>query len=429
MTRQPDIPLTELTLHEARTRLKRLLTPVDICEDRSLANAHGAILGQDVISAINVPPAHTAAVDGYACRHADLMASPDRCLPISGKAHAGHPLAHPFTPDTTIYITTGTPMPVAVNPDHNPDTIAMQEHCQISERDGTTWVTFPDHIKPMQNFRPAGENIKAGDKALTKGCRLGSAEIGLAAAIGHNRLACYPRLVIGILSTGEELKDVMTESPDHEPDQGYIYDSNRPMLNSLLINDGYECHDGGMIRDDRNKISMAMRDLLSDCDAIIITGGSSGGTEDFARAAITDCGGTVDFAGIRIKPGRPFAAGTIAHRPVFCIPGNPVAVYVTYQLLVSDALRVLAGGMARPSPRFPVTCGFDVKHKPGRTDFIRATLTMPDAGLPVAMPHGRFGAGVLTSITGADGLLEISAESGNMKEGDICHFIPFREAL
>ncbi|MGB2096698.1 MAG: molybdopterin molybdenumtransferase MoeA, partial [Candidatus Puniceispirillales bacterium] len=90
MTRQPDIPLTELTLHEARTRLKRLLTPVDICEDRSLANAHGAILGQDVISAINVPPAHTAAVDGYACRHADLMASPDRCLPISGKAHAGH---------------------------------------------------------------------------------------------------------------------------------------------------------------------------------------------------------------------------------------------------------------------------------------------------------------------------------------------------
>lgn len=429
MTRQPDMPLTELTLHEARTRLKRLLTPVDIYENRSLANAHGAILGQDVISAINVPPAHTAAVDGYACRHADLMASPDRCLPISGKAHAGHPLAHPFAPDTTIYISTGTPMPVAVNPDHNPDTIAMQEHCQISERDGTTWVTFPDHIKPMQNFRPAGENIKAGDKALTKGCRLGSAEIGLAAAIGHNRLACYPRLVIGILSTGEELKDVMTESPDHKPDQGYIYDSNRPMLSSLLINDGYECHDGGIIRDDRNQISMAMRDLISHCDAIIITGGSSGGTEDFARAAITDCGGTVDFAGIRIKPGRPFAAGTIAHRPVFCIPGNPVAVYVTYQLLVSDALRVLAGGVERPSPRFPVTCGFDVKHKPGRTDFIRATLTTPYAGLPVAMPHGRFGAGVLTSITGADGLLEISAESGNMKEGDICHFIPFREAL
>ncbi|MGB1036066.1 MAG: molybdopterin molybdotransferase MoeA [Candidatus Puniceispirillales bacterium] len=429
MTRQPDMPLTELTLHEARTRLNRLLTPVDICENRSLADAHGAILGQDVISAINVPPAHTAAVDGYACRHADLMASKDRCLPISGKAHAGHPLAHPFTPDTTIYITTGTPMPVAVNPDHNPDTIAMQEHCQISERDGATWVTFPDHIKAMQNFRPAGENIKAGDKALTKGCRLGSAEIGLAAAIGHNRLACYPRLVIGILSTGEELKDVMTASPDHEPDQGYIYDSNRPMLNSLLINDGYECHDGGMIRDDRRQISMAMRDLISYCHAIIITGGSSGGTEDFARAAITDCGGTVDFAGIKIKPGRPFAAGTIAHRPVFCIPGNPVAVYVTYQLLVSDALRVLAGGVARPSPRFPVTCGFDVKHNPGRTDFIRVTLTMPDAGLPVAMPHGRFGAGVLTSIIGADGLLEISAESGNIKEGDICHFIPFREAL
>ena len=124
------------------------------------------------------------------------------------------------------------------------------------------------------------------------------------------------------------------------------------------------------------------------------------------------------IAGIRIKPGRPLRWNN-SPWPVFCIPGNPVAVY-TYQLLVSDALRVLAGGVER-LPRFPVTCGFDVKHKPGRTDFIRATLTMPDAGLPVAMPHGRFGAGVPTSITGADGLLEISAESGNIKEGDMCH--------
>jgi molybdopterin molybdotransferase len=433
MTPSPDMPLTELTLDEARIRLQRLITPMDTNATRPIDQAHGAILGQDVISDVNVPPANTAAVDGYACCYADLLAAPNRTLPLSGKAYAGYPLAHAFTPDSAIYITTGTPMPLANDPAHHPDTIAMQEHCQISEQDGITWITFPDHIKPMSNFRPAGENIKAGDIALRKNTRLGSAEIGLAAAIGKNMLICRKTLMVGILSTGEELKDIHDQvSSDRlksAPNDGYIYDSNRPMLNSLLINDGYQVHDGGIIGDNRDQLSHAMNDLTTRCDAIILTGGSSGGSEDFARAAITASGGVIDFAGLKIKPGRPFAAGSIGQTPVFCIPGNPVAVYVTYLLLVSDALRIQAGGIPRPPRRFPVTCGIDIKHKPGRTDFIRVTLTPTDTGLPVANPHGRFGAGVLTSLTGADGLLEISAEIGDVKSGDTCQFIPLGEAL
>lgn len=429
MTNHSVSSLNELALPEAKIRLANLIKPINIMENRPLHLCHGTILGEDLISSINVPPADTAAVDGYAFRHADLITSKNNMLRLSGKAHAGHPLAHDFMPNTTIYITTGTPMPVAANPLVNPDTIAMQEHCEIIEKDGETWVKLPKNIKPNVNYRPAGENIRSGETALTKGIRLGSAEIGLAAAIGKKTLETMRKVNVGILSTGEELQDIKMASPDQSIAASHIYDSNRPMLNSLLLNEGYQVNDGGIIGDECDSLSQAMNDLISTSDAVIVTGGSSGGTEDFARAAITSAGGFVDFSGLKIKPGRPFAAGLINKTPIFCIPGNPVAVYVTYQLLVSDALNRLAGGKPRSLLRFPVTCGFDVKHKPGRTDFIRVTLTEQDAKLPLAMPHGRFGAGVLTSVTGANGLLEIAANLGNVKKGDICHFIPFREAL
>lgn len=446
MTDHQETLATELALDAAQARLINLITPINQAEDRPLHLCHGAILSQDMVSPINMPPSDTAAVDGYAFRHADLMAKLDHisehALPISGKAHAGHPLTHAFIPETAIYITTGTPMPVAANPDHNPDTIAMQEHCEITERHGKTWVTLPKQIKPNMNFRPAGENIRSGETALTKGTYLGSAEIGLAAAIGQHTLSCMKTLRIGILSNGEELHDISSalsnphkaleakEAREQPGAAGHIYDSNRPMLNSLVKNDGYIVHDGGIIADHPDQLTAAMLALTEACDAVIVTGGSSGGSEDFARTAITAAGGRIDFAGINIKPGRPFAAGMIDQTPIFCIPGNPVAVFVTYRLLVAPALRRLGGGKPKPPLRFPVTCGFDAKHKLGRTDFIRVTLARPtppakNQDLPVAIPHGRFGAGVLTSVTGADGLLEISDNHGDVKTGDICQFIAF----
>ncbi len=449
MTDHPEALAPELGLDAAQSRLDNLITPIQQMEDWPLHLCHGAILGQDMVSPINVPPSDTAAVDGYAFRHADLIANlehapdhaPDHALPISGKAHAGHPLAHAFIAKTAIYITTGTPMPVAADPAHSPDTIAMQEHCKLTEKNGKTWVILPNAIKPNMNFRPAGENIRSGETALTKGTYLGSAEIGLAAAIGQHTLSCMRRLRIGILSNGEELHDITTassssassnpnEAREHQHAEGHIYDTNRPMLKSLVQNDGHIVHDGGIIADDPDQLTAAMIKLTEACDAVIVTGGSSGGSEDFARAAITAAGGRIDFAGINIKPGRPFAAGMIDQTPIFCIPGNPVAVFVTYRLLVAPALRRLGGGKPNPPLRFPVTCGFDAKHKSGRTDFIRVTLTRQtpaktDHELPVAMPHGRFGAGVLTSVTGADGLLEISDNHGDVKKGDICPFIPF----
>jgi molybdopterin molybdotransferase len=317
-------------------------------------------------------------------------------------------------------------MPQADSPEHTPDTIAMQEHCKIVTNPEGRWVILPNDLKKGSNFRPCGENIRKNEVALTDGVRLGAAEIGLAAAMGFKQIEVKKPLCVGLLSTGEEVHDITFAT---DLGAGGIFDSNRPMLSSLLTSDHHQVNDGGIIGDKLDAVTLAVTKMAEQTDAIILSGGSSGGSEDFARQAIEAAGGKIDFSGIHIKPGRPFAAGTIQTKPVFCIPGNPVAVFVTYRLLVARALTRLAGGTPRPHLRFPVICGFSAKHKPGRTDFVRVTLSDENAPLPVAIPHGRFGAGVLTSLTGADGLLEISADRGNVKEGDQCHFIPFREAL
>jgi molybdopterin molybdotransferase len=417
---------TGLSLTEAEGRLHHMITPLKETEIRPLASATGAILGQDLISPINVPASDTAAVDGYAFCHAAMLAAPRRKLRLDGQAHAGHPLAHPFPPGGAIYITTGTPMPQAESPEHTPDTIAMQENCKVvTDADGT-WVILPDDLKKGSNFRPCGENIQKDEVALTNGIRLGAAEIGLAAAMGFNQIKVNKPLCVGLLSTGEEVHDITLAT---DLAAGGIFDSNRPMLSSLLTSDHHQVNDGGIIGDKLDAVTQAVTKMAEQTDAIILSGGSSGGSEDFARQAVEAAGGKIDFSGIHIKPGRPFAAGTIQAKPVFCIPGNPVAVFVTYRLLVAQALTRLAGGTPRPRLRFPVTCGFSAKHKPGRTDFVRVTLSDEKGPMPVAIPHGRFGAGVLTSLTGADGLLEISADRGHVNEGDQCHFIPFREAL
>lgn len=417
---------TGLTLTEAEQHLKQMISPLKKTEIRPLAAATGAILGQNLVSPINVPPSDTAAVDGYAFCYAAMLASPDRRLQVKGQASAGHPLTHAFIPGTAIYITTGTPMPQAEQTDHSPDTIAMQEHCEVVTDAGGTWVTLPEALTKGSNFRPCGENIQRDEVALTKGQRLGAAEIGLAAAMGFSQIEVQKPLSVGLLSTGEEVHDITLTS---DLKTGGIFDSNRPMLTSLLKSDFHHVHDGGIIGDKLEAVTHAIRTMAEKADAIILSGGSSGGSEDFARQAVEAAGGKIAFSGIHIKPGRPFAAGILASKPVFCIPGNPVAVFVTYRLLVADALMRLAGGIPRPQLRFPVICGFSAKHKLGRTDFVRVTLSYDKGTLPVATPNGRFGAGVLTSLTGADGLLEISADHGHINEGDQCHFIPFREAL
>ena len=418
-----------LSFTEAQQRISAAVRALTESESRPpadcpLADSLGAVLATDLIAPKDVPSSDCAAVDGYGFCHATLP--PDHCLQISGQAQAGHPLPHPFKAGSAIAITTGAPIPQAENPQHSPDTIAMHEDCEVIKDK----VRLPANIKKGSNFRPKGENIQKGETALKQGTQIGAAEIGLCAAMGFAKLSVMRALRVGVLSTGDELCDVadVANAPDAHPNG--LIDSNRPMLMALLKADHHHSTDGGIIKDDRTATSLNLQNLASNNDAVLVSGGSAGGSEDHTRQAIRHAGGTIHFAGINIKPGRPFAMGQIGSCPIFCLPGNPVAVFVTYRLLVAEALTRLSGARPRPLLRLPVRCGFSATHKQGRTDFVRVVLrdsdSDSDGGLPIAIPHGRFGAGVLTSLTGADGLLEISADKGHIKEGDECAFIPLR---
>ena len=404
-----------LSFAEAQQRISEAMRPLAQSESRPHAACLGAVLATDLIAPKDVPSTDCAAVDGYGFCHADLQKTPDQCLPISGQVQAGHPLPHPFKAGSAVAITTGAIMPTAQNPQHSPDTIAMHEDCTVIKDK----VRLPANIKKGSNFRPKGENIQKGDIALKHGTRLGAAEIGLSAAMGFAELSVMRALRIGVLSTGDELCD-------GADDTNGLIDSNRPMLMALLTADHHHSTDGGISADNLTATSQNLKNLASNNDAVLVSGGSAGGSEDYTRQAIRHAGGTIHFAGVNIKPGRPFALGQIGTCPIFCLPGNPVAVFVTYRLLVADALTRLSGAHPRPLLRLPVQCGFAATHKQGRTDFVRVVLRDSDSGLPIATPHGRFGAGVLTSLTGADGLLEISADKGHIKEGDECAFIPLR---
>ena len=429
---------TNLTLAEAEATLKQLVaTPTKSASTEwhtlPLAETNGMILADDITASIDVPAAHVAAVDGFAFNHSAATTANFR-LKIAGTARAGHPLTTPPAPATAIAITTGAVIPtISHAPDAAPDTIAMAEACQVSP--DKKWVTLPPTIKPHSNFRSQGENIRQGDHALSRGHRLGAAEIGLAAALGLTTLPVMKPLTIGILSTGDELThpDTRHINPPINPpiNQSQIYDSNRPMLTALLSDDGHQVLDGGIAPDTLAATQKKYSEILGDGDAhaLITTGGSAGSPEDYAKQAITKLGGSLDFWQLRIKPGRPFAFGRIGNKPVFCIPGNPVAVVVTYRLLVAPALMRLAGGTP-PLPLYlEAISGVSLPHKPGRDDFVRATISHTDADYPnkpVAHPHGRFGAGILTSVIGADGLLHIPAQHGNLKRGDIVPFLPWR---
>lgn len=404
----------DITLDAALARVLEHITPASTLEDIALDAAAGRILRETVTARINVPQQDTAAVDGYAFYYADI-ADANTPLPVKGAIKAGHPYQGEAGRGHAYRIFTGAPMPTG------PDTVAMEEFCQ---HHGDGRVTMPDGIRQGSNFRPLGENVRKGEEVLHAGSRLGPSELGLAAAVGVNRLKVAPPLTVGLISMGDEI--VEAGSPEGF-EEGRLHDSNRPMLSALLAADGHGLLDGGIIADDRAQLTAAYARTIAECDAVVSSGGSSTGEEDHARPAILANGGSIDFWRLAIKPGRPMAVGWIDGKPVFCLPGNPVAAFVCYRLIVLPVLVAMQGGRLKPIMKLPLASGFSHHHRSGRTEYLRARLARNAAGDTIIEIHGRAGAGVLSSLTGADGLVEIPADHGHVKEGDLLSFIPFRE--
>ena len=364
-----------------------------------LWDADGRILAADVVAPADLPPFTNSAVDGYAVRLAEA-ASP---LPIAGRLAAGAAAA-PLPPASTIRIFTGAPLPPGA------DTVFMQE--DVREQGGV--VSFPSGLQLGANTRPAGEDVAAGAVAMPAGRVLRPQDIALTAALGLATVPVRRRIRVALFSTGNELVD-----PPGPLGLAQRWDSNRVLLALLCRRAGARVTDFGILPDRRDAIADALA-AAAGHDLILTSGGVSTGEQDHVRDAVEQAGRLV-FWRIAIKPGRPVAMGQVGDALFLGLPGNPVAAFVTFVRIARPVLAALGGASPAFLPALPVQIGFDYRKKPGRREYIRVRLDQSH----VAQRHHVEGAGVLMSLTEADGLIEVEDDRTRLETGAVAGFMPF----
>jgi molybdopterin molybdotransferase len=376
-----------------------------------LREARGRVLASDVVAARDVPPHDNAAMDGYAvCAH-DLDSGRETRLAVTGRVTAGHPLARPVGRGEAIRIFTGAAMPTG------PDTVVMQEDCQL---EGDT-VIVPAGIAPGANCRHRGEDIRAGSAILRCGSRLRPQDIGLAASVGETTLEVSRRLRVALFSTGDEVRE-----PGETLQPGCLYDSNRYTVSALLERLGASVTDLGILQDDAAAISEALARAAEPHDLIITSGGVSVGEEDHVKTVVQQLG-QLHLWRVAIKPGKPIALGQIKGVPFVGLPGNPVAVMVTFLRLVRPLVLRLMGCEHVDPVVYRVRAGFEHQKKPNRREWVRVRLERDDAHELVARKFPREGAGILSSVVAADGLVELAEDVTEVERGTMVDFLPFTE--
>ena len=411
-----DMMTTEAALAELGTRV----SPVAGTERIALGDALGRILAEDLKSERNVPPHDNSAVDGYAVYFGDLDAGKPTVLPVRGRAAAGHPHKGNAEHGEAIRIFTGAPMPKGRT--DAPDTVMMQEDCTVlAGPDGETLVEIAPGIKRGSNKRAAGEDVRAGSVILEAGQRLRPQDLGLAASVGCTELAVRTPLKVAIFSTGDEIRD-----PGEKAPPGCVYDANRAMLAGLLKQLGCAVTDLGIQPDDPGAIAKTLTEAAKDHALIVTSGGMSVGEEDHVRDVVEKLG-SIHFWRLAIKPGRPIALGQVKRVPFVGLPGNPVAVMVTF-LRFARPMVLLLSGCTQIAPRhYPVRAGFAHKKKKGRREWVRARLLTGPDGAPVAEKFPDQGAGILSSMVAADGLVELPEDMTNLEASAMVDFLPFSE--
>ena len=403
---------------DALARLEETTRPVTDVEQIALGSAVGRVLAEPVTSGHNVPPHDNAAVDGYAVYFDDLNEDTDTRLPLSGRAAAGHPMIDPTPRGTALRIFTGA----AILPDAEgsaPDTVFMQEDCREEGND----VILPPGIHKGANKRFAGEDVRAGDTILEPGHRLRPQDIGLAAAVGVTVLPVYRPLSVAIFSTGDEVFE-----PGDALPAGGIYDANRYTIAGLVESLGCVVHDLGILADDEATVREALDKAAQAHDVILTSGGVSTGAEDHVKTSV-EALGHLHFWRLAIRPGRPIAFGQVGRVPFVGLPGNPVAVMVTF-LRFARPLLLRLGGCRNVTPQhYRVRAAFDYRKKQGRREWLRARLVQDASGSLVAEKFSRDGAGILSSAVFADGLIEVAEDIGHLRSGDEVDFLPFNEMM
>ncbi|MCX7324486.1 MAG: molybdopterin molybdotransferase MoeA [Hyphomicrobiales bacterium] len=397
-----------MTIEDAARLMAARVNQADGAELCPLHACEGRILAADLLAPLPLPPFRNSAVDGYAVRFSDLNPDGESTLPVVGRVAAGDAAAF-SAQGAAIRVFTGAPMP----PDA--DTVFMQEDVVLTERQ----VRLPAGLRNGANMRPAGEDVAPGAVALTAGTRLGPQHLAMAAALGRTFLDVRPRLQVGVFSTGDELTE-----PGAALGPAAIHDSNRAMLLALVARAGADAVDLGIIRDARGELAARLKEAARQCDLVLTSGGVSTGEEDHVKPAVESIGSLV-FWRIAIKPGRPVAMGVIDGAAFVGLPGNPVAVYVTFAFVVRPLLARMSGATWREPRRMPVIAAFSYSKKAGRREYVRVSLSQRADGLFEATKHPRDGAGVLSSLTETDGLLELGDHVTLLSAGDRAGFIAY----
>ncbi len=393
-----------MPVEKAREHIRAFLSPVTAIERLNIRAALGRVLAQDVISPVNVPQHDNSAMDGFAVRFADLKADGETTLRIIGASFAGKPFEGTAGSGQAVRIMTGAVIPAGT------DTVIQQERAKTS---GEQVAVMPVPKKGT-NTRRAGEDLRAGEAALKRGQPVRPAEIGMMASLGIAEVAVYRKLRVAFFSTGDELVAVGTPLGP-----GQIYDSNRYTIYGLLLRLGCEVLDMGVIRDTPEAVERAFKEAAQAADVVITSGGVSVGEADYVKQ-ILDRLGEVLFWKIAMKPGRPLAYGKIGNAHFFGLPGNPVAVMVTFYQFVRDALLHLQGQTrVTPLPTQKIVCTSPIKKAPGRTEFQRGILARDADGQWSVRTTGDQGSGILSSMSQANCFIILSTDQGNVPAGTL----------
>jgi molybdopterin molybdotransferase len=403
-----------LTVDEARKQILAAVEPITTSEKLALRSALGRVLAEDVISPIAVPGHTNSAMDGYALAGEDLPQSGECTYRVIGKSLAGAPFTGTCAAGECVRTMTGAVMPAGT------DTIVIQEHVQVS---GSAEVTIGSGHHPGQNVRQAGEDIAAGGTVLQASHCLRPADLGILSSLGIGEIRVRRRPRVAFFSTGDELRSI------GEPlAEGDIYDSNRYSLYGMLTRLGVDLLDMGVVGDNPDDLRKALTDAAAMADVVITSGGVSVGEADYIKPILEETG-DIHFWKIAMKPGRPLTQGQIGGSLFFGLPGNPVAVMVTFYQFVQPAIVALSGAATSPAWTPRATCTESIHKRPGRYEFQRGILTQEDDGTLTVHRTGKQGSGILMSMSLANCFILLPEDCEGVAAGDSVRVQPFDTLL
>ncbi|EGQ9697036.1 bifunctional molybdopterin-guanine dinucleotide biosynthesis adaptor protein MobB/molybdopterin molybdotransferase MoeA [Vibrio parahaemolyticus] len=397
-----------LSVVQGQEKILSLVNTVSEIEACKIENAYGRVLAEDIISPVNVPQYTNSAMDGYAIRSDDV----DRdSYQVVAEVMAGHAYDQPLEVGQAVKIMTGAPTP------RNGDTVVMREQ---ASQEGDKVTFNGSNIKAGQNVRQAGEDLAIGSDVFTAGTRLASPEMGMIASLGFGEANVFRKLKVAVFSTGDEV-----QAPGTEQKANSIYDSNRFTIMGMLEKLGCEILDFGILEDNEQLMIEALENASAQADVVMTSGGVSVGDADYIKLAL-DKLGQIDFWRINMRPGRPLAFGQINNKPFFGLPGNPVAVMVSFINFVEPALRKMQGEQGWKPLKVNAIATENLRSRQGRTEFSRGIYELDNTGRLTVRTTGKQGSGILRSMSEANCLIEISPAIDTVKAGESVTIIPLQ---